>query len=106
MKRLFYPGQPVICINDDFSWARKHYPDVNLAWPTFGKRYIVRDYVCGGRHPALVLYEITNPNVIYSDGEIKEAGFWEKRFVGAPPPTEAIMGNKVTVGEFKEKEMV
>jgi hypothetical protein len=89
-KRLFHDGQIVICINDDFSWARKAFKDHNLSFPTFGNRYVVRGYVCGGRAPALVVQEIINPQVRYNDGVTREAGFWDVRFVGAPPPEHAL----------------
>jgi hypothetical protein len=85
-KRLFYIGQHVICINDDFSWVKKKYPNAKVNWPRFAQRYIVRGYVCDGSHPAIVLQEIKNPDVIYKNGAIREAGFWDARFVGAPPP--------------------
>lgn len=86
MKRLFDVGQEVICINDNFRFARSHYP--GLICPTFGLRYIVRGYVTKGKFPAIVLKEIINQNVQYFDGTVKEAGFWHCRFVGAPPPLE------------------
>jgi hypothetical protein len=82
--RLFAAGQIVICINDDFSFARKKYPEV-LGYPVFGQRYQIRDYVCDGKAPAVVLQEFTNPRVPYIDGVWREAGFWDKRFVNAPP---------------------
>lgn len=99
-KQLFYVGQTVICINDDFDWSRKRYQSSVIVYPIFGSRYVVRSYVCGGSHPAIVLQEIHNPDVIYIHGGIREAGFWQGRFVGAPPPIE----NKTVVK--KEKEMV
>lgn len=82
-KRLFGVGQAIICINDDFRWARKNYP--GLSYPTFGSRYIVRAYVVDGNCPAIVLQEIRNRDVVYLSGKIYEAGFADKRFVGAPP---------------------
>lgn len=88
-KRLFYITQTVICINDDFRWARSHYPDPNIIYPVFGLRYIIRTYVCGGKFPAVALFEIKNKCVIYQDGIVREAGFWDRRFVSAPPPVEA-----------------
>lgn len=84
-KGLFYIGQPVICINDNFSWARKRYAQVH-SYPVAGSRYRVRGYVCEGAKPAIVLWELTNPTVMYMDGVIREAGFWEGRFVAAPLP--------------------
>lgn len=97
--RLFETGQAIICINDDFKWARKHYPQV-VNWPRFGSRYIVRGYVCDGRCPAIVVQEMTNVIVIYSDGAEREAGFADKRFVKAPPPLQS------TVTAKREKETV
>lgn len=101
-KQLFYIGQAIICINDDFKWSRKHYPKI-IAYPIFGQRYTVRDYVCVGSHPAIVLQEIRNPDVIYMNNKkVAEAGFWDQRFVGAPPPVE----EKATMIRKKKKEMV
>lgn len=86
-KHLFFIGQPVICINDDFSWAKKTYHSIPLlAWPKMGTRYIIRAYLCGGKKPAVALQGIVNPEVIYADGRKREAGFWEGRFVAAPLP--------------------
>jgi len=84
---LFYVGQPVICVNDNFSWCRKYYPEV-IHYPEKGHRYIVRDYVCEGTTPAIVLNEMKNPPVVYTDNMIREAGFWDRRFVAAPLPEE------------------
>jgi hypothetical protein len=49
-----------------------------------GKCYVVRKYVCKGTHPAIVLQGIVNQPVIYNDGGIREAGFWDERFERAP----------------------
>lgn len=99
-KQLFYIGQAIICINDDFRWSRKHYPAI-LGYPVFGKRYTVRNYITAGSHPAIVLQEIRNPDVVYLHNKgVHEAGFWDQRFVGAPPPIEATMVRK------KKKEIV
>jgi hypothetical protein len=86
-KRLFAAGQPVICINDNFKRSRKKFPGLNF--PTFGKRYTVRDYVCDGKYPAIVLHEIRNHKVRYMNGDIQEGGFWDVRFVGASSPVKA-----------------
>ena|SRR3989442_13268652 len=84
VKQLFSPGQPVICINDDFRWCRRHYPSVQN-YPRFASRYIIRAYVIGGSHPAVVLRELSNINVKYMDGSIHEAGFWQDRFIAISP---------------------
>lgn len=78
----FKIGQDVICINDNFKWARARFRNANIIYPVFGKIYTVRRYTIEGTHPTLVLFEIHNPYVIYLDQVIREAGFWEKRFVG------------------------
>ena len=80
----FNPGESVVCINDDFGWARKKYRAVNITWPVRGKCYVVRAYVMRGKIPAIVLQGIVNPPVIYNDGRIREAGFWDERFERAP----------------------
>lgn len=98
-KRLFDVGQTVICIDDDFKWSRKKYPQV-LNWPVFCSRYIVRAYACDGKFPAILVQEITNVSVIYMDGAVREAGFADKRFVKAPPPLEGMVTAK------REKETV
>jgi hypothetical protein len=80
----FKPGESVVCINDDFSWARKKYSPIKLTFPVRGKCYVVRAYVMGGTHPAIVLQGIVNPPVVYNDRRIREAGFWDERFERAP----------------------
>jgi hypothetical protein len=98
MKHLFDIGQVVICINDNFSWCKQHYPDPKIGYPVFGQRYIVREYLTSGKYAAIAVQEIHNPVVQYLSGEYKEAGFWDRRFVGAPPPEKKVVK--------KEKEMV
>ena len=80
----FKRGESVVCIDDDFRWAQKKYADAHLNFPVRGKCYVVRAYAVHGSHPAVLLAEITNPFVIYNDGKIREAGFWEERFEKAP----------------------
>jgi len=80
----FKPGESVVCINDDFSWARKKYRAANITFPVRSKCYVVRAYVIGGKIPAIVLQGVVNPPVVYSDGQIREAGFWDERFERAP----------------------
>ena len=80
----FKPGESVVCINDDFSWARKKYSPIKLTFPVRGKCYVVRRYVIGGAKPAIVLQGIVNPPVVYNNGSIHEAGFWDERFERAP----------------------
>ena len=80
----FKPGESVVCINDDFGWAKRQYRSQNITFPVRGKCYVVRRYVIKGSHPAIVLQGIVNPNVIYNDGRIREAGFWDERFERAP----------------------
>ena len=80
----FKPGESVVCINDDFSWARKQYAASAITFPVRGKCYVVRAYVVKGSHPAIVLQGIVNPRVVYNDRKIREAGFWEERFERAP----------------------
>lgn len=96
-KRLFSLGQPVICINDDFKWCRRNYPEVQN-YPRFASRYIIRGYVTDGSHPAVVLRELTNINVLYLNGQTHEAGFWQDRFVAASPPI-------IINGKVKREEM-
>lgn len=93
VKRLFSAGQPVICINDDFKWCRRHYPEVKN-YPVFASRYIIRGYVIDGNHPAVVLRELSNQNVAYTNGSIHEAGFWQDRFIAASPPIQINTKNK------------
>lgn len=95
---MFSRGQPVICVNDNFAWARKRYPDM-LSYPVKGQRYIVREYVCWGRAPAIVLREIKNPRVPYMDGKFREAGFWDRRFIIAPLPESISNLQKTRVDE-------
>lgn len=71
----------MICINDNFNRAMRIYKRVT--WPKKGCRYVIRDYVHLKDTPAVVLREIHNVDVVYSDGTIKEAGFWDERFVPA-----------------------
>jgi hypothetical protein len=78
--KKFYNGQPVICINDDFKKVRKQYARVSPRLPVKGKRYTVRCYVIEDKHPCVVLREISNSNVLYSDGMFRELGFWDRRF--------------------------
>ena len=80
----FKPGESVVCINDDFGWARKKYRAAKITFPVRGKCYVVRRYVVLGSHPAIVLQGIVNPRVVYNDGRIREAGFWDERFERAP----------------------
>ena len=79
----FRPGESVVCINDDFSWARKEFPSI-VTYPVRGKCYVVRAYVVKGKYPAIVLQGITNPQVVYHDRKVREAGFWDERFERAP----------------------
>lgn len=83
----FYVGQPVICVNDDFTRADKYYP--GITWPVRGRRYVVRGYVADGSarigfsrvvYAAIVVMEIRNRRVRYMDGGVREAGFWDERF--------------------------
>jgi hypothetical protein len=74
----------VVCINGDFSWAKRHYRSHKLTFPVHGKCYVVRKYVVKGKYPAIVLQGIVNPRVVYSDRKIREAGFWDERFERAP----------------------
>ena len=81
----FYNGQPVVCINDNFSWARRMYPFTDIVYPVRGQRYVVRGYVNitvshRANAPALLVVGITNPRVRYVNGEMHEAGFAEHRF--------------------------
>lgn len=80
----FRNGDSVVCINDDFKWARKKYLQFNMTFPTRGKCYVVRAYVMLGSYPALVLQDIVNPRVPYNDGVWREAGYWDERFEKAP----------------------
>ena len=80
----FQIGESVICINDDFRWAKRKYIAFNVTWPARGTCYVVRRYVIGGSHPAIVLRGIVNPRVPYNDGVLREAGFWDQRFMRAP----------------------
>jgi hypothetical protein len=80
----FKPGESVVCINDDFGWARKKYKAARITFPVRGKCYVIRAYVAKGKFPAIVLQGIVNPTVIYNDGRIREAGFWDERFERAP----------------------
>jgi hypothetical protein len=79
----FYIGQPVICIDDRQNrWLIRHHPGVT--WIRRGERYTIR-----GNHEATIkgtlanfvtLYEIHNPSVVWNDGIVREASFWEERF--------------------------
>jgi len=80
----FKPGESVVCINDDFSWARKQYAASLITFPVRGKCYVVRAYVAKGKFPAIVLQGIVNPKVVYHDRRVREAGFWDERFERAP----------------------
>jgi hypothetical protein len=80
----FKPGESVVCIDDSFSWARRHYRSYRLTFPVRGKCYVVRKYIVKGKYPAIVLQGIHNPDVKYNDGMWREAGFWDERFERAP----------------------
>jgi hypothetical protein len=80
----FRSGESIVCINDNFKWARRQYKAHNLTFPVRGKCYVVRSYVVLGTHPALVLQGIVNIRVPYKDGVWREAGYWEERFEKAP----------------------
>lgn len=80
----FKSGEPVICIDDSFTWARQTYRSFNLTFPVCGRCYVVRGYVIKGSHPAITLQGISNVQVPYLDGKFREAGFWEERFARAP----------------------
>ena len=84
----FNAGESVICINDDFSWARRNYRPYKLTYPVRGQCYVIRGYVIGGKKPAVVLQSISNPRVPYNDGIWREAGFWDERFERAPDISE------------------
>ena len=103
----FKPGKSVVCINDDFSWARKMYSTHKLTFPVRGRCYVVRAYVIGGKKPAIVLQDIVNPRVVYNDGTIHEAGFWDERFERAPG-IEGLrkIADELTHGVPKVKEKV
>lgn len=77
---LFRTGQKIICINDNFKWAKRRWPE--LEYPKFGGVYVMRAYVLIAKKSILVVREITNREIRYTDGHIREAGFWEGRFVG------------------------
>lgn len=80
----FYIGQPVICVDDRLNaWLIRHHP--NVTWVTRGQRYTIRAHQQAvmpvNRHMNFVLlHEIRNPIVPWSDGQYMEAGFWEERF--------------------------
>lgn len=80
----FKVGESIVCINDNFRWAKRRYAMFNITYPVIRKCYVVRKYMIGGSHPALGLIGIHNPRVPYSDGRVREAGFWEERFERAP----------------------
>jgi hypothetical protein len=80
----FRAGESIVCIDDKFAWARRKYKKFGMLFPVQGRCYVVRGYVILGSHPAVLLREITNPRVPYSDGYWREAGFWEERFEKAP----------------------
>lgn len=89
----FYPGQPVVCVNDNFRRSRVIYPGVT--WPRRGVKYRVRCYVVSGvAYPALVLHEIHNKRVPYMDGVMREAGFWDERF---EPATKKVVSELLSV---------
>lgn len=79
----FYIGQPVICVDDRLNkWLVRFHP--NVKWVEAGQRYTIR-----GNHTApmksgvmnfVTLQEIHNPAVVWSDGIVREASFWEERF--------------------------
>ena len=78
----FKAGESVVCIDDDFTWARKRYP--GLSYPARSKCYVVRGYAIRGKFPAVLLVGIKNKRVVYRDGTMREAGFAESRFERAP----------------------
>lgn len=79
----FYDGQPVVCINDRFSsaWWRIATVQFGLTLPAKGRRYVVRGYSDGPEPPCVLLREIANPRVPWSDGKQREVAFWDERFV-------------------------
>lgn len=78
----FYNGQPVVCINDRFQseWWRREMQKKGLTLPTRDHRYTVRGYSDGPDPPCILLVEIANPPVMWSDGKEREAAFVDKRF--------------------------
>lgn len=85
--KKFYNGQPVICTDDDFKNTLKHYARFSPNLPVKGRHYIVRCYIVGGNcpegienRPCIVLREISNIEVPYTDGVWREMGFWDRRF--------------------------
>jgi hypothetical protein len=79
--RKFYIGQPVVCINDNFSWAKRVFSTFPIAYPSLGQRYVVRAYLyIGDDKPIIALAGITNIKIPYTDGVWREAGFWDGRF--------------------------
>lgn len=83
MANKFYPGQPVICINDDFRHTIRKYNELasGITWPVRGRRYVVRSYaIARVKYPSVLLMEIKNRRVPYADGIVREAGFWDERF--------------------------
>lgn len=81
---IFGAGESIVCINDDFRWAKLYYKNFNLTYPRRGACYVVRNYLVLGSHPALTVQGINNPKVPYKDGIWREAGFWDQRFEKAP----------------------
>ena len=79
----FYIGQPVICIDDRLNrWLIRRHPGVQ--WVKLGQRYTIRGNhearMHGGVMNFVTLHELRNPDVVWNDGVVREASFWEERF--------------------------
>ena len=103
----FYIGQPVICVDDR---RNKYLRPFRVKWVKMGQRYTIRAYqhaVMPVNRPMdfVLLHEIHNPSVPWSDGQFMEAGFWEERFEPATDISrleEELMNAEMFVGgEFE-----
>ena len=75
-------GQPVVCVDDRRSrWLSRYYP--NVRWVVRGQRYVIRANMTAdinGVKTFVLLREIRNAAVVWGDGRLREAAFWEERF--------------------------
>lgn len=80
----FYIGQPVVCLSGYETTSprtRRFSQTHGITWPEKGRRYVVRDYVISVEGlDGIVLEEIANPVVRYSNGAQAEASFSDTRF--------------------------
>jgi len=85
---MFYVGQPVVCVNGTLPHDADRFPQI--AWPIEGRHYRIRGIYGSIRtklgHDELtfvLVHGIRNPHILWADGVVREAAFFELRFAPA-----------------------